>query len=341
MKSFSAIRGAIAGLALSVGTMLPAAAEFNDTKPITYSVDGATATGYGKAVTEAINGIVREMYPGTDATYKPGSPAGGIQNIGTGKSDFTFNGAPPEIAYALEGKAPFKESLKDKFRFVMLLHDGLVVHSVMTKDWADKNSITSFEDIAKKKPYMRLAVNQPANLQSTIGMYVNLFQTFGIDEKEVTNNGQGTIRANSASGLEAMRDGKIDVLINGGFIPTAEIADVARGRDLVWISGSADKMQEAAKRWNIKPITVPKSAYDFLKKDEPTITIWNVVLAGAHVSDETVYKFTKALFDNEARVRSIHPSLTEFSLAHNWSNSTPLAIHPGAERYYREKGLIK
>lgn len=341
MKSFSAICGAIAGLALSAGTMLPAAADFNDKKPITFSVDGATATGYGKAVTEAINSIVREMYPGTDATYKPGSPAGGIQNIATGKSDFTFNGAPPEIAYALEGKPPFKESLKDKFKFVMLLHDGLVVHSIMTKDWADKNGITSFEDIAKKKPYMRLAVNQPANLQSTIGMYVNLFQTFGIDEKEVTYNGQGTIRANSASGLEAMRDGKIDVLINGGFIPTAEIADIARGRDLVWISGSADKMQEAAKRWNIRALTVPKSAYDFLKKDEPTITIWNVIVAGAHVSDETVYKFTKALFENEARVRSIHPSLAEFSLAHNSGNSTPLAIHPGAERYYREKGLIK
>jgi TRAP-type uncharacterized transport system substrate-binding protein len=207
----------------------PAAADFSDKKPITYSVDGATATGYLKVVTESLNGIVREAYPGTDATYKPGSPAGGIQNIATGRSDFAFNGAPPEIAYALDGKAPFKEPLKDKFKFVMLLHEGLVVHNIATKEWADKNGVASFEDIAKKKPYMRLAVNQPANLQSTVGMYQNLFETFGINENEVTNNGQGTLRANTASGLDAMRDGKIDVMINGGFIPTAEIADLARG----------------------------------------------------------------------------------------------------------------
>jgi TRAP transporter TAXI family solute receptor len=337
----STILHAASALAFTLALASPASADFNDNKPITFSVDGATATGYLKVVTESLNGIVREAYPGTDATYKPGSPAGGIQNIATGRSDFAFNGAPPEIAFALEGKAPFKEPLKDKFKFVMLLHDGLVVHNIATKEWADKNGVTSFEDIAKKKPYMRLAVNQPANLQSTVGMYQNLFQTYGINENEVTNNGQGTLRANTASGLDAMRDGKIDVMINGGFIPTAEIADLARGRDLIWISADPSRIAEAAKRWNVKPITVPKAAYDFLKKDENTYTIWNVIVAGSHVSDETVYKFTKALYESDARVRAIHPTLAEFSLKTNAVNQTPLAVHPGAERYYREKGVIK
>src|SRR4051794_36322752 len=72
----------------------PATAQaFNDNKAISYSVDGATATGYFKVVTEAINAIVREAYPGSDLTYKPGSPAGGILNVATGKSDIMFNGA--------------------------------------------------------------------------------------------------------------------------------------------------------------------------------------------------------------------------------------------------------
>jgi len=45
---------------------LPAASartDLNDKKPITYTVDGATATGYFKVVTEAINGVVRDAYP--------------------------------------------------------------------------------------------------------------------------------------------------------------------------------------------------------------------------------------------------------------------------------------
>jgi TRAP transporter TAXI family solute receptor len=332
--------GMIASVALFLG-VASAMADFADKKPISYSVDGATATGYLKVVTESLNGIVREAYPGSDATYKPGSPAGGILNISTGKSEFTFNAAPAEISYAHEGKAPFKESLKGKFKFVMMLHNDLVIHNIMTKEWADKNGITSFEDIARKQPVMRLAVNQPANLQSTVTMYQNLFTTFGIDEKQVTNNGAGVIRANSATGLDALRDGKIDVFINGGFVPTAEITDVSRGRELVWISGSQEKMQEAAKKWGISVYKVPKDAYPFMTKDEYTNTIWNAIVAGASVPEETVYKFTKALFENQARVRAIHPTLSQFSPQNNSRNVTPMDIHPGAARYFREVGLLK
>ena len=77
IKAIARLGAAAAGAALLSASAL---AQFNDKKPISYSVDGATATGYFKVVTEAINGIVREAYPGTDATYKPGSPAGGILN---------------------------------------------------------------------------------------------------------------------------------------------------------------------------------------------------------------------------------------------------------------------
>lgn len=80
IRTVSAMALAITMAALIAGS---ARADVNDKKPITYTVDGATATGYFKVVTEALNGIVREAYPGTAATYKPGSPAGGIQNIAT------------------------------------------------------------------------------------------------------------------------------------------------------------------------------------------------------------------------------------------------------------------
>ena len=239
--------------AIAAASAVPTLAEFNDKNPINYTVDGATATGYFKVVAEAVNGIIRETYPGSAATYKPGSPAGGILNISKGQSDFSFTGGAPEIAFALEGKAPFTESLKGKFKFVMLIHNGLVVHSLMTKEWAERNGITSFADIAAKKPIMRLHVNQLANLQSTLGMYVTLFDTYGIKEEEVTK-GTTVFRSNSAGGLDALRDGKIDVFINGGFLPTAEITDIARSRPLLWISGEPDKIKAAAGRWGYDAI---------------------------------------------------------------------------------------
>ena len=336
-NAFVAIGAAAVAAFVSAG----AQAQFNDKKPISYSVDGATATGYFKVVTEAINGIVREAYPGTDATYKPGSPAGGVLNLSTGRSDFAFNASPVEIQYANEGKAPFKEAYKGKFHFVMMLHEGLIVHNLMTKEWADRHGVASFDDIAAKKPPMRVTVNLAANLQSTVTMYQLFFAAFGINEAQATDGGKSMIRGNSATGFDALRDGKVDVFINGGFVPTAEVTEVSRGRALQWLSSDPAKLEQEARKWGLKVVNVPKSAYPFLTKDEPTLAIWNAIVAGDHVSEETVYKFTRALMENEARMRGIHPTLAGFSRTEAAKNVTGLAVHKGAERYYREIGIIK
>ena len=338
IKAISNLGAAIAGATLMSASAL---AQFNDNKPISYSVDGATATGYFKVVTEAINGIVREAYPGTDATYKPGSPAGGILNLSTGRSDFAFNASPVEIKYANEGKAPFKEPYKGKFHFVMMLHEGLIVHNLMTKDWADRHGIASFDDIASKKPPMNITVNLAANLQSTVTMYQLFFGAFGINEAQATNGGKSMIRGNSATGFGALRDGKVDVFVNGGFVPTAEVIEVARGRPLQWISADSAKLAREAEKWGLKVATIPKDAYPFITKDESTLAIWNAIVVGDHVSEETVYKFTKAVMENEARMRSIHPTLAKFTRAEAVKNITGLSVHKGAARYYREAGLSK
>lgn len=331
-------RASIAALIAAIP--LSAQAGFNDNKPITYTVDGSSAHGFFKVMIEAINGIVRDTYPGSDATYKPGSPAGGIQNISTGKSDVVFTASEPEIEYALEGKAPFKESLKGKFKFVMVMHDGLVMHNVMTKEWADRNGIKSFADIAAKKPLMRLAVNQPATLQSTVSMYQELFKVYGIKEAEVTK-GQTVVRGNSNAGFEALRDGKVDVFINGGFVPTAELTDISRTRPLEWIAADRAKMKEAADRWHYNLFIIKKGVYPFVTKDELTYTEWDALVAGSQVSDETIYKLVKAIATHEDRFRATHPALAGFSIKTAARNPTPLPYHPGAERYYREVGILK
>ena len=70
--------------------------------------------------------------------------------------------------------------------------------------------------------------------------------------------------------------------------------------------------------------------------------MWVSLLAGAHVPDEVVYKYVKAIAENEARVQSIGGSLkTAFTSAKMNTNPAGLAFHPGALRYYKEKGLVK
>jgi uncharacterized protein len=87
---------------------------------------------------------------------------------------------------------------------------------------------------------------------------------------------------------------------------------------------------------------VPKGTYPFMEKDYPTVRMSVFLLAGKHVSEETVYKYVKALAENESRVQGIGGSLkTAFTTAKMPTNPANLPYHPGALRYYKEKGLVK
>ena len=87
---------------------------------------------------------------------------------------------------------------------------------------------------------------------------------------------------------------------------------------------------------------MPKGTYPFMEKDYPTVRMWVSLLAGAHVPDEVVYKYVRAIAENEAHVQSIGGSLkTSFTTANMTTNPAGLAFHPGALRYYKEKGLVK
>jgi TRAP-type uncharacterized transport system substrate-binding protein len=79
-----------------------------------------------------------------------------------------------------------------------------------------------------------------------------------------------------------------------------------------------------------------------MDKDYPTVRQWVSLLAGSHVSDETVYKYVRAIAENESRVQSIGGSLkTSFTTAKMPTNPANLPYHPGALRYYKENGLVK
>ena len=70
--------------------------------------------------------------------------------------------------------------------------------------------------------------------------------------------------------------------------------------------------------------------------------MWVALLAGSHVPDEVVYKYVKAVAENESRVQAIGGSLkTAFTTAKMATNPANLPYHPGALRYYKEKGLVK
>jgi TRAP transporter TAXI family solute receptor len=328
--------------AVAVGTAAPALADFGDKKPITATVTGATPSGYPRTMVEGLNAVVREAYPGSAVSFKPNSPGGGVLAIAKGEADFTATATGTEIKLANEGKFPFKEALKGKFFFVMQLYDNQFIHFLMTKAWADENGIKTWDDIARKKPKMRLAINRPDNPQTTIGGPYEVMKVHGFTIDDVRKRGGSYVLGNSAIGLDAIKDGKADVFMNARNLGDALIKDIAGKRELLWIDGDRAKIQKAADAFDFKADMVTKGTYPFMAKDHPTVRMWVALLAGAHVPEEVVYKYVKAIAENEASVQKIGGSLkTSFTTAKMATNPAKLPVHPGALRYYKEKGLMK
>ena len=113
----------------------------------------------------------------------------------------------------------------------------------LTEAWSKANGVTSLADIAAKKPRMRLALNERANLQSTLGGSEAIFGAYGFSSASVEDWGGRLIRGNSAVGLAALQDGKADVFINARFLPDAKVREIARHRPLRWLDADRDSME--------------------------------------------------------------------------------------------------
>lgn len=319
----------------------PALAGFDDKNPITATVTGATPTGYPRAMVEGLNAVVREVYPGSAVSFKPNSPGGGVLAVGEGQADFTATATGTEVRLAVEGKFPFKNSLKGKINLAMMLFDVQYIHVLMTKAWADANGVKSFADIAAKKPRMRLAINRPDNPQTTIGGPYEMMKAHGFTIDDIPKWGGSYVLGNSTIGLNAILDDKADVFMNVRNLGDSLVKDVSSKRPLIWIDDDPARTKQAAAAFDFTVGMVGKNDYPFLEKDYPTVRQWVALVVGAHTPDEVVYKYVKAVAENQDRVQKIGGSLKTFTTAAMVNNPGKLPIHPGALRYYKEKGMLK
>ena len=86
--------------------------------------------------------------------------------------------------------------------------------------------------------------------------------------------------------------------------------------------------------------TVPAGTYEGQSEDVTTLAVGNFFVTHADMDDETVYQMTRLLFENLPALVAAHQAASGITLD-GALNGMPLPLHPGAERYYREVGMIK
>lgn len=327
-------------LSLLAGLMAsPVSAQALDRSPIKLTTTGAAANGFFGVVIEAMNSVYRETYPGSTVTFVPNSVGGGMLAVASGKADVSIAVPPVEIQKGLAGEAPFTQPLKGKLFQAMTILEELDFNVVATKKWADKYGIKTFADLARVKPPVRLG----ASIRATF--YINdavdeILKAYKTDLKQVDSWGGRVYYNASGANMDDLRDGKLDMVFTAGLQPDRRLQEVAANVPLVWIRMDKAVLDQVAAKLNMQVATMPKANYGFLDEDVWTLRAPSVTVVGAHVPADTVYKMLKAIDMNMEKIRGIHPHFKDFSVEYMAKKNPGLPLHPGAERFYKEKGLL-
>jgi len=228
------------------------------------------------------------------------------------------------LDFAYNAKEAFKEPLKGMTVIATLYPE--IVQVVV----AAGSPIKSFADLKGKK----MGVGAPGS--GTEANFRQLLDAYGMKKEDV--NAQYLSFSESA---EAFKDKHIDAFIVTAGIPNAGIMDVSTQNEIRILDIPSDVAGKMTQKYPfLAGVKVPANTYKGQTADVSTVAVNAVLIAGNQLKDDMVYNLTKALFESQAELASAHAKGKELN-AQYAVQGVSIPFHPGAVKYYKEKGLMK
>jgi uncharacterized protein len=196
----------------------------------------------------------------------------------------------------------------------------------------DGKGINKFSDLKGK----RVSTGSPGS--ATEVMAFRLIEAAGMDkDKDVKRE-----RLGAAESVNAMKDGKIDAFFWVGGLPTAAVSDLANtpGTKIKMID-HADLVPAMNKKYGNLYVqdVIPKTTYKGMDTDNHQATVQNILVAADSMDEKTAYNIVKAVFDHKPDIVAVHKEAENIKLENQKKDATPIPWHPGALKYFAEKGI--
>ncbi len=325
------LRSAVLGLTLSLSCLGAGAQSYKMT------LSGASPSGLWTVLGVGIDGAVKASFPGSTVTYQ--TSGGGLANIALidqGKVELGI-AHDAELRIATEGGKPYAKPITS-LRAIALLYDWAPMQMIVTKAFANKYGIRSFDDIALKKPPLRVAFNKRGNITEHVA--VKMFNAIGVNLEDITKWGGDVIYAASDEQGDLIKDKRIDMFTNGVFVRTSFIVQAGDAVELVLLPVSEGVIKKVSRELGVAAFVVKGGSYPWQAEDVPTVALGGLLIANAKMEEKTAYDLAKALHKNISKLQAAHPTLKAVTPEFLASQKI-IPYHKGAEKYYREAGLLK
>jgi TRAP transporter TAXI family solute receptor len=303
-------------LALGLAPIAVSASEFiniltGGTSGVYYPMGVALSQIYGQQIPEA-----RVQVQATKASVE------NLNLLQDGKGELAFSlGDSVKLAWEGDAEVGFAEPL-DKLRGVAAIYPNYI-QIVATAD----SGITDLEGLKGKA----LSVGAPKS-----GTELNaraIFEAAGMSYDDLGK----TEYLPFAESVELMKNRQLDATLQSAGLGVASIKDLAASVPIRMVAVPPEIVEELGAPY--VATTIPAGTYDGQEADVPTAAVINFLVTHEGVSEETVYQMTKLLFENLPALEAAHVAAKAISLE-DALTGMPIPLHPGAERYYKEKGLM-
>ncbi len=271
----------------------------------------------------AIAEIVNKQKSNLRVTAVPSS--GVIENIQlleSGEAEIAF-AHPNEAYYAANGQGRWKEKidLKQLWNWDVLSH--------ITPLALKSSGLKKVSDLKGK----RVSVGAPGSASLTYSM--DLLELYDISLKDIQPLYYGLNET-----VEGLKDGTVDAAILTLTTPAAALIDLTTTQEVVFLEIDEERLEKLVAK------------YPFYAKDELTSETYRgiegkqvfpaysaVTVASGKLSEQVAYDVVSGLFENLDDFSKVHVTAAQHSLK-GAVKQRPIPLHPGAEKYFREKGVL-
>ena len=270
--------------------------------------------------------VLSKYVSGMQATAEvTGGSVANLQLINTGKPYIALT-----MADALQDAYRGEDKFKGKpvaVKTLMVLYPNRM-HAVTLEG----SGINKIADLKGKR------VSTGSAGSATEVMAFRVIEAAGLDkDKDMTRE-----RLGAAESANALKDRKIDAFFFVAGLPTSAVTDVANTPGIkIKMIDHAELVPAMNKKYGnlyVKDV-IPKSVYRGMDADNHQATVMNLLVAPANMDDKTAHDIVKAFFDHHDELVRVHKEAENIKLENQKSEASPIPWHPGAIKYFAEKGI--
>jgi TRAP transporter TAXI family solute receptor len=270
--------------------------------------------------------VLSKYVDGMQATAEvTGGSVANLQLIGTGKPYIALTMADATLD-AYKGEDKFKGH-PVPVRTLMVLYPNRM--HVVTIEGTGINSI---KDLKGKR------VSTGSGGSATEVMAFRVIEAAGLDK----DRDMKRERLGVAESVNAIKDRKIDAFFWVGGLPTAAVTDLATTPGIkIKMIDHAELVPAMNRKYGNLYVqdVIPKSVYHGMDKDNHQATVMNLLVAHQNMDDKTAYNIVKAVFDHKDELVRVHKEAENFKLENQKKAASPIPWHPGAIKYFAERGV--